>query len=61
MLGSLWLIPALCLGGAVVNLALGALGARKPAVTVIGVGSVGAGAASDAPRGRGLDRCRLHA
>ena len=36
------LIPALCLGGAVVNLALGALGARKGAVTVVGVGSVGA-------------------
>jgi NADH-quinone oxidoreductase subunit L len=42
VLGSLWLIPALCLGGAVVNLALGALGARKGAVTVVGVGSVGA-------------------
>ena len=42
MLGSLWLIPILCLAGAVVNLLLGAVKAPKPVVTIIGVGSVGA-------------------
>jgi NADH-quinone oxidoreductase subunit L len=42
MLGSLWLIPILCLAGAVVNLGLGAVRARKEVVTAVGVGSVGA-------------------
>jgi NADH-quinone oxidoreductase subunit L len=42
MLGSLWLIPILCLAGAVVNLGLGLLRARKPLVNLVGVGSVGA-------------------
>jgi len=42
MLGSLWLIPIICLAGAVVNLALGVLRAPKSAVTFVGVGSVGA-------------------
>jgi NADH-quinone oxidoreductase subunit L len=42
MQGSLWLIPILCLVGAVLNLILGALKAPKTAVTVVGVGSVGA-------------------
>ena len=42
MLGSLWLIPILCLGGAMLNLLLGALKAPKTLVTVVGVGSVGA-------------------
>jgi NADH-quinone oxidoreductase subunit L len=42
MHGSLWLIPILCLAGAVLNLILGALKAPKTAVTVVGVGSVGA-------------------
>ncbi len=42
MLGSLWLIPILCLAGAIVNLLLGAIRAPKPLVTVVGVGSVGA-------------------
>ena len=42
MLGSLWLIPILCLTGAVVNLLLGAMRAPKSVVTVVGVGSVGA-------------------
>jgi NADH-quinone oxidoreductase subunit L len=42
MLGSLWLIPMLCLAGAVLNLLLGAIRAPKPVVTVIGLGSVGA-------------------
>ncbi len=42
MLGSLWLIPILCLAGAMVNLGLGLLRARKPLVTIVGVGSVGA-------------------
>jgi NADH-quinone oxidoreductase subunit L len=42
MLGSLWLIPILCLAGAVVNLLLGAVRAPKPVVTAVGVGSVGA-------------------
>jgi NADH-quinone oxidoreductase subunit L len=42
MLGSLWLIPILCLAGAVLNLLLGALRAPKKMVTVVGVGSVGA-------------------
>jgi NADH-quinone oxidoreductase subunit L len=42
MLGSLWLIPILCLAGAIVNLLLGAIKAPKPVVTVVGVGSVGA-------------------
>ncbi len=41
MLGTLWLIPILCLAGALANLALGLAGARKPAVTAVGVGSVG--------------------
>ncbi len=41
MLGSLWLIPVLCLAGAVVNLGLGVLGARKRWTTAVGVGSVG--------------------
>ena len=42
MLGSLWLIPIICLAGAVLNLALGVLRAPKSAVTLVGVGSVGA-------------------
>jgi NADH-quinone oxidoreductase subunit L len=42
MLGMLWLIPILCLAGAVLNLLLGVLKARKPLVTLVGVGSVGA-------------------
>ncbi|MCJ7755825.1 MAG: hypothetical protein MUP13_14790, partial [Thermoanaerobaculales bacterium] len=42
ILGSLWLIPALCLAGALANLALGAVRAPKAVVTVVGVGSVGA-------------------
>ena len=41
MLGILWLIPILCLAGALVNFLLGLLHARKPVVTAIGVGSVG--------------------
>jgi NADH-quinone oxidoreductase subunit L len=41
MLGSLWLIPILCLAGAIVNLLLGAIRAPKPLVTIVGVGSVG--------------------
>ena len=45
MLGSLWLIPILCLAGAVVNLLLGVARARKPVVTLVGVGSVGAATA----------------
>jgi NADH-quinone oxidoreductase subunit L len=40
MLGFLWLIPILCLAGALLNLILGALKAPKPLVTVCGVGSV---------------------
>ncbi len=46
ILGSLWLIPALCLAGALVNLALGAARAPKSMVTVVGVGSVGAATAA---------------
>jgi NADH-quinone oxidoreductase subunit L len=42
MLGSLWLIPILCLAGALLNLALGLAKARKPLITAVGVGSVGA-------------------
>jgi len=42
MLGSLWLIPVLCLAGAVVNLGLGIGRARKDLITFVGVGSVGA-------------------
>jgi NADH-quinone oxidoreductase subunit L len=42
MLGNLWLIPILCLAGAGVNLLLGLVRARKPVVTAVGVGSVGA-------------------
>ena len=42
MLGVLWLIPVLCLAGALLNLALGAAGSRKGLVTIVGVGSVGA-------------------
>ena len=41
MLGFLWLIPILCLAGAVLNLLLGAIKAPKTVVTVVGVGSVG--------------------
>ena len=41
MLGTLWLIPILCLAGSLLNLALGLAGARKPTVTAAGVGSVG--------------------
>ena len=41
MLGNLWLIPILCLAGAVACLALGLLRARKPIISVVGVGSVG--------------------
>jgi NADH-quinone oxidoreductase subunit L len=41
ILGSLWLIPALCLAGAMLNLALGVVRSPKPVVTVVGVGSVG--------------------
>ena len=46
MIGSLWLIPALCLAGAIVNLLLGAAKVRKPLVTLVGVGSVGAATAA---------------
>jgi NADH-quinone oxidoreductase subunit L len=46
MLGSLWLIPILCLAGALANLGLGALRARKEVVTAVGVGSVGAATAA---------------
>jgi len=42
MLGSLWLIPIICLAGAVFNLALGVLRTPKSVVTLVGVGSVGA-------------------
>ena len=42
MLGSLWLIPILCLAGAALNLVLGALKAPKTVVTVVGVGSISA-------------------
>jgi len=42
MIGSLWLIPFLCLAGALLNLLLGAVKARKGLVTAVGVGSVGA-------------------
>ena len=41
MLGTLWLIPVLCLAGALANLALGLARAPKKAVTAVGVGSVG--------------------
>jgi NADH-quinone oxidoreductase subunit L len=46
MLGSLWLIPLLCLAGAAVNLLLGMLRAPKAAVTVVGVGGVGVATAA---------------
>jgi NADH-quinone oxidoreductase subunit L len=42
MLGSLWLIPILCLAGAAINLSLAALKAPKTMTTMVGVGSVGA-------------------
>ncbi|HHQ47445.1 MAG TPA: NADH-quinone oxidoreductase subunit L [Acidobacteria bacterium] len=42
MLGSLWLIPILALAGFALNLLAGVLKARKPVVTLIGVGSIGA-------------------
>jgi len=42
MLGSLWLIPIICLAGAVLNLVLGVVRAPKSVVTLVGVGSVGA-------------------
>ncbi len=42
MLGALWVIPGLCLAGAVLNLAMGAVRAPKSLVTLVGVGSVGA-------------------
>ncbi|NOZ93139.1 MAG: NADH-quinone oxidoreductase subunit L, partial [Acidobacteria bacterium] len=45
MLGSLWLIPILALAGFILNLAAGILKARKPVVTLIGVGSIGAATA----------------
>ncbi len=41
ILGSLWLIPACCLAGAILNLVFGALKAPKGLVTLVGVGSVG--------------------
>jgi len=41
ILGALWLIPALCLAGALANLVLGVLRAPKGVITVVGVGSVG--------------------
>jgi NADH-quinone oxidoreductase subunit L len=41
MLGMLWLIPILCLAGALLNLLLGIARVRKPLVTVVGLGSVG--------------------
>jgi NADH-quinone oxidoreductase subunit L len=41
MLGNLWLIPILCLAGAVANLVLGLLRAQKRLVSIVGVGSVG--------------------
>ena len=40
MLGSLWLIPIICLAGAVLNLVLGTLRVPKKVVSVVGVGSV---------------------
>ncbi len=40
MLGSLWLIPIICLVGAGLNLLLGVLRAPKRVVTAVGVGSV---------------------
>jgi NADH-quinone oxidoreductase subunit L len=42
MLEALWLIPALCLAGAVSNLCLGLLRVPKAVVSIVGVGSVGA-------------------
>ncbi|HSO21481.1 MAG TPA: NADH-quinone oxidoreductase subunit L [Chondromyces sp.] len=42
MLDLLWLIPLLCLAGALANLVLGVLRAPKAVVTAVGVGSVGA-------------------
>ena len=46
MLGSLWLIPILALAGFALNLLAGWLKARKPVITLIGVGSIGAAAAA---------------
>jgi NADH-quinone oxidoreductase subunit L len=45
MLGALWLIPGVCLAGALLNLLLGAFRARKGIVTLVGIGSVGAATA----------------
>ena len=42
MIGPLWMIPIFCLAGAALNLLLGMLKARKPVVTLVGLGSVGA-------------------
>ncbi len=42
MLDLLWLIPLLCLAGALANLVLGVVRAPKALVTAVGVGSVGA-------------------
>ncbi len=42
MIGTLWMIPIFCLAGAVLNLLLGMVRARKAYVTLVGVGSVGA-------------------
>jgi NADH-quinone oxidoreductase subunit L len=42
MLDLLWLIPLLCLAGALANLVLGVVRAPKAVVTAVGVGSVGA-------------------
>jgi NADH-quinone oxidoreductase subunit L len=42
MLDFLWLIPILPLAGFLVNILLGAAGSKKPLVTAVGVGSVGA-------------------
>jgi len=40
MLGSLWLIPIICLAGAALNLFLGTIRTPKRVVSVVGVGSV---------------------
>ena len=41
MLGYLWLIPILCLAGALLNLLLGLLNARKSVVNFVGLAASG--------------------
>jgi len=41
MLGYLWLIPILCLAGALLNLLLGLLGARKSLINLVGLSASG--------------------